>query len=182
MALMSRVSFDLQIDRLRNNWPKDKWTNERVRFIWDVVKFQPIEWLDSTVTFFLGTFKQVPQIKDFKERLPRKTTQPEYVKEMQSIFSLEEKAEMWATIKEIASGRVSKENARLFQDTVQAALDVHYKYKCHQCMDKGFLIAINEEQHEFVFKCSCEQGQRRLEIWPTWSGWDRSMSLKDYQI
>lgn len=187
--IMDNRLFLVQIERLKNQWPHGNWSPEKMRSIWDLVKFIDISWLEGLVTIMLANHRTAPQVKDFKNAVhvyhsEKRAAESLFEKpddNRTSIFSEEERKEMWKTVMDIATGKLSKKDARLFQDAVQSALDAHYKFNCKVCFDKGEVFA-NRENYSYIFRCSCSKGQTKPDAWPVYNPMDRRYVIDDHKI
>lgn len=125
---MTKDEFQLQIDRLRSTWPSS-YPEEKVTLIWRTVRDMPEFWFENLVSKLIAHSRAAPLPVDFIEafEVHRKKNRnfsssidagPKNV----SIFSDEERKQLFEICRKAASGAISKQESKKHADLVAEAL------------------------------------------------------------
>lgn len=124
---MMRVEFEHEMTRLASTWPHS-FPTERSKVIWVAVKDQEHLWFKKLVTDYIASNKQAPLpsdiIKDlsaYEKQKVLNTVRIDY-KMRDSVFSSDERKEMFEIMKRAATGVISREQAMHYAEMVANSL------------------------------------------------------------
>jgi hypothetical protein len=172
--------FQSQMGRLVAQFGKSQYSDERTKLIWREIKDFSLNWWERTVDHLLLTCRQAPLHAEFGELIGRererlwKTEKKEHGQDakdfFQSSYQPEDKKALCQTIIKRLQGNVSEEDYSSFQKMLNNVAasnpNVSQMRKCRQCDDSGFIFHRDQENYEWVYRCTCNSGSSKPKAYP----------------
>lgn len=175
---MSPNFFHSQIKRLISTYGETAFKTERADLIWRFVHDMSDEWMRKSVDNFIATSRYAPLPDDFREAA-RIDREEKVIPLRRDNFHSTIEPEQVSKLFDIARGRLPKNEVKEMEKILwNVALG---GVRCRLCLDEGFVNALprnNPHSSPYVFKCSCQSGQKLIENYPVW----RSNLVSEFRV
>lgn len=176
---MTGECFQQQIGRLERQF--GKYGTERCTLLWREVKDFSEKWLEESVDSFISSSRHTPLLIDFSEKISAererlwRVEKEKNAKEAKEFYHGSYKPDDVRTIcqyiiKRIMSGVSDLDFSKFIEHLVDTAKSM-FKQKvpqCSQCGEDGLIFHREENGYEYVYRCTCEQGQKRPNSYPVY--------------
>lgn len=173
---MTGDQFQIQMNRLAEQFGKTAYGTERARLVWLEVKDFDVNWFARLCDSFLGYERQAPLLDRFAEAASkerervyqiekaRNTRESEHA--MNSIYSALDVQTICKNITSRVAGEMTDQDFAAFKKM----LVVQGSNICLACGDSGAIVATHREHNTFhTFRCMCRAGHVDTRSYPRWS-------------
>lgn len=176
---MTYDEFKTESGKLQRFYGNGQFNDSKLDILWDVVAPMNREWFARVIKKFLQSSKVSPMPVDFLElkkvelrSIEAEQDRNKHDQTFTSIFSEQERREMFDMVMRISSGELDKNDIRNFRDTVISALENNNINFCRICENSGIVTAQKnntDQQSECWLRCSCKKGNAFLQL-PIFTG------------
>ena len=162
---MTPQHFQTQIERLRNQFGKQTYSQERATLLWSEVRDLPDDWFTFVVNRFIGECRQPPLLPEFREEVTKereriwKTEKEKHRQEskqaMGSMFSKEDIQTICKGITSRIRGGMNDGDFKTFNKMLRSIEPIG---ECRYCKGSGLAFITDENQYEWVYRCVCKTG------------------------